>query len=273
MSPHHRSLFPQKLTHPSAARFYNLAAYPAIIPELRAEVKQVLSEHDNQMSTAALQSMKKLDSFLKETMRFHPPGAASFRRKVLRPFTLSNGQRIPAGVIIEVPAQAIARDPAVFPEPDKFDALRFYKLRQEARDNGEVEASAQNQFVSVSPSSLTFGYGRHACPGRFLAANEIKMVIANALLLYDIRNVEGVEERYPNMEFGGTVSFSALFRDFAWMEMLTLIRYSLFRILPRSCCLRGWHRLELLIAEVVNGEGSGALRTSQCNAMSTTPVS
>jgi len=175
--------------------------------ELRDEIRTVLAEHGGVMSTPALQAMKKVDSLLKETLRFHPLSAGSFERKVLRTFTLSSGQVIPAGTVIEVPVHAIAHDPGVFPNPDQFDGLRFYKLRQEARENGEVEAAAQNQFVSVSQSSLTFGYGRHACPGRFLAANEIKMIVAMALLMYDITLVDGAEKRYPNLEFGATVSF------------------------------------------------------------------
>jgi hypothetical protein len=35
-------------------------------------VKTVLAEHDNHFTSHALQSMKKLDSFLKETLRVHP---------------------------------------------------------------------------------------------------------------------------------------------------------------------------------------------------------
>ncbi|GAB1316846.1 hypothetical protein MFIFM68171_07056 [Madurella fahalii] len=182
--------------------FYNLAAYPEYIPELREEIRSVLAEHGGVYTSSALQAMKKLDSFLKETMRFHPAGLASFSRKVNKGFTLSNGQAVPAGVIIEVPADAVAHDPDVFPEPGKFDPWRFYRLRQHAREEGEAEAAAQNQFVSVNPNVLTFGYGRHACPGRFFAANEIKMIVANTLLMYDIKLPEGVAERYPNIMFG-----------------------------------------------------------------------
>lgn len=62
-----------------------------------------------------------------------------------------------------------------------------------------VEA-AHNQFVSISPNSLGFGYGRHACPGRFFAANEIKMIVARAILTWDVRNAGGEMARYPNWE-------------------------------------------------------------------------
>lgn len=68
-----------------------------------------------------------------------------------------------------------------------------------------AEAVANSQFVSVGTSSLTFGYGRHACPGRFFAANEIKMVIATALQHYDMKLVDGETERYPNLTFGAQV--------------------------------------------------------------------
>jgi cytochrome P450 len=132
---------------------------------------------------------------------------ASFQRKVLQTFTLSNGQVIPAGVNIEIPAVAVNSDDELFPDADKFDPLRFYRLRQQAREGGgSTESAALNQFVSVSQNSLTFGYGRHACPGRFFAANELKMILANSLLKYDIKVVEGSKGRYPNMEFAHMVS-------------------------------------------------------------------
>ncbi|KAH8655513.1 cytochrome P450 [Xylariales sp. PMI_506] len=188
--------------------FYSIAAVPDFIPELREEIEQALKENDGIFTSNALQSMKKLDSFLKETLRFYPAtmanlsAIASFQRKVLQPFSLSDGQVIPQGITIEVPAVAISFDPEIFPNPEKFDPLRFYKIRQLARDGGSnPENAALNQFVSVSQNSLTFGYGRHACPGRFFAANELKMILSNMLLKYDIRLVDGATERYPNMEF------------------------------------------------------------------------
>ncbi|KAK3899167.1 hypothetical protein C8A05DRAFT_46703 [Staphylotrichum tortipilum] len=187
--------------------FYNLAAYPQYIPELREEIRAVLAEHNGVFTSAALQAMKKVDSFIKETMRLHPAGAASFQRKVNKPFKLSNGQVIPAGVMIEVPSYVVSRDPDLFDDADKFDPWRFARLREEARAAGEVEAAAVNQFVSVSPNILTFGFGRHACPGRFFAANEIKMIVANFVMDYDMKLPDGVEERYPNIAFGVAPSF------------------------------------------------------------------
>jgi cytochrome P450 len=109
--------------------------------------------------------------------------------------------------MIEVPAVCVNSDMDVFPDADKFDPLRFYKLRQDARTAGSVEGGALSQFVSVSQSSLTFGYGRHACPGRFFAANEIKMILSNLLMCYEIKLEEGSAARYPNIELANMVRY------------------------------------------------------------------
>lgn len=49
---------------------------------------------------------------------------------------------------------------------------------------------------------MHFGYGRHACPGRFFAANEIKLILARILVDYDIRMPDGLTERYANLKMG-----------------------------------------------------------------------
>jgi hypothetical protein len=43
-----------------------------VIQELRNEVQAVLNENGGKLTHTALQSMKKLDSFMKETMRYYP---------------------------------------------------------------------------------------------------------------------------------------------------------------------------------------------------------
>ncbi|GKT81246.1 cytochrome P450 [Colletotrichum tofieldiae] len=185
---------------------YTLAAMPEFVPVLRRDIQQALVESKGVFTSIAMQNMKKLDSFLKECMRFHLLGPASFQRKVLKTFTLSNGQVIPKGSIIEVPTIGIYNDKEFFPDADEFDPLRFYKLRLSKKEqktgSKQAEVVASAQFVSVGQSSLTFGYGRHACPGRFFAVNEIKMIMATLLLNYDLMNPGGSRERHPNLVSG-----------------------------------------------------------------------
>jgi cytochrome P450 len=127
-------------------------------------------------------------------------------RKVLKGFTLSNGQYIPAGVTIEVPSHAVYMDDANYPDGEKFDGFRAYKLRLQ----GGATNHARNMFVTTNETNLAFGYGRHACPGRFFAANEIKMILARIILEYDFKNVDGSTERIKNQELGRGVSFAPL---------------------------------------------------------------
>lgn len=46
---------------------------PEIVPELRNEIREVLAESNGIFTGPALQKMKKMDSFLRETSRFDPP--------------------------------------------------------------------------------------------------------------------------------------------------------------------------------------------------------
>lgn len=45
----------------------------------------------------------------------------------------------------------------------------------------------KHQFVTTSPDSIAFGHGSHACPGRFFASNEIKVVLVELLRRWDFR--------------------------------------------------------------------------------------
>ncbi|KAF4903983.1 Cytochrome P450 monooxygenase ATR2, partial [Colletotrichum viniferum] len=185
--------------------FNNLAATPDLVATLRQEVEEVFAETDGNITAVALQKMVKLDSFLKKIMRYYPQSATAFQRKVMKPVTLPNGQTIPTGVILEVPSHTINYDETMHATPDVFDALRFYKIRKEkeaaleskmSAEDAFAEAATNNQFASVGDTSLAFGYGRNACPGRFFAANEMKMVLATTFLKYDLKMPDGCTERY-----------------------------------------------------------------------------
>lgn len=100
--------------------------------------------------------------------------------------------------------EALYHDPSFFPEAETFDYLRFYNKRI-----SEPGAANKYQFVSTSPTHINFGHGNAACPGRFFASNEIKMLLAHVLLNYDVKlENEGVlpkpfwydRTRIPNLK-------------------------------------------------------------------------
>jgi ent-kaurene oxidase len=85
-------------------------------------------------------------------------------------------------------------------DPGKFDGYRFHRARQEPSAN--VNASSQaGQFTTTGLGSLMFGHGKYACPGRFFASLESKLVLMHVLLNYDLRLRDGVKERPKNLLF------------------------------------------------------------------------
>ena len=93
--------------------------------------------------------------------------------------TLSDGTLLPAGSRIMISTDK-ARDPRVCYEPTDFNLKRY--LRE---DSG-------NRFVTASTSQMGFGYGQHACPGRFFVSDMMKISLAFMLIKYDFRCSPGI---------------------------------------------------------------------------------
>ena len=52
---------------------YDMCARPEYIKALKEEAKLALSEDDNVWQFSTIQRLKRLDAFLKESLRFHQP--------------------------------------------------------------------------------------------------------------------------------------------------------------------------------------------------------
>ncbi|KAI0025227.1 cytochrome P450 [Xylariomycetidae sp. FL0641] len=174
-------------TETTCQALLDLCEYPEVAAQLRAEAVRVLGEHG--WAKTSLYKLKLLDSFLKEGQRVRPMGTASMNRYVERDTTLADGTALPRGARLMVAANFL--DPAVYADPDRFDAARFLKLRQ---NPGQENAW---QFVTTSPHHTLFGHGQHACPGRFFASNEVKIALCHFLLKYDWRFVPGEGRPQP----------------------------------------------------------------------------
>jgi cytochrome P450 len=79
-------------------------------------------------------------------------------RKVLKPFTFSDGTFLPVGSTVAVPVSALHRDAELYNDPNVFDALRFFR---EANEESENE-SKKGQMVTTGVNYVPFGHGRHA---------------------------------------------------------------------------------------------------------------
>ncbi|KAF4468394.1 cytochrome P450 monooxygenase [Fusarium albosuccineum] len=152
-----------------------------LIEPLREEILRVLAARG--WSKAALTEMKLLDSVLKEIQRLKPNQITSMHRNVNTDVVLSDEFHLAAGTSITVSAERM-RDPLIYDNPDEFDGYRFERLRQTSNES-------RHQLVGTSLDHLGFGFRRHACPGRFFAADEAKIALSHLLLEYEWKLSEG----------------------------------------------------------------------------------
>lgn len=227
----HPMLQSQGGTDPAFGSIYDLAARPEYQDPIRTEVKAALAKNNGVLTKDALYQCTILDSFLKESQRMNPEvfskskkhleetffvalvsahdrdksadyTPAFGKRVLLKDFRLSDGTVIPKGTFVCCPIEAVTHDPAHYENPDEFDGYRHYRLRQQGGFAGE-----KHQWISTNQATLSFGYGKHSCPGRFFATIEIKLIFAFIMLNYDLAMPEG-QERPRNIVKGERVGVS-----------------------------------------------------------------
>ncbi|EPQ50606.1 cytochrome P450 [Gloeophyllum trabeum ATCC 11539] len=156
-----------------------LATRPEYVPLLRAEVEDAIQTHG--WGKNAMDQLPKLDSFLKESMRFNVLGSTSLPRRAREPFSFSDGTYIPRGTYVAT-TWSNHFDEQHYPGATSFDGLRFYK---ESSSSGQGRV---NEVIRTSPYYQPFGHGKHVWyPGRFVASCIMKGVLAHILLNYDVK--------------------------------------------------------------------------------------
>jgi ent-kaurene oxidase len=174
---------------------FDLAARPDYVKILREEAEDVFEQNNGEWTLESMGQLRKMDSFIKESQRYFSATVITFQRKTLKPLTLSDGTYLPANTYLFSPSTAISGDPSVYKDPNMFDGLRFYKLRQHT-----PEDDMRYQLISTGSTQMHFGIGRHACPGRWFASHEIKLILVTLLSKFDIKLKEG-ESRPKNFTF------------------------------------------------------------------------
>ncbi|XEV04478.1 hypothetical protein FSHL1_009765 [Fusarium sambucinum] len=170
---------------------FNLCQHPELFKPLRDELVTVLSREGG-MTKAALYNLKLMDSVIKESQRLRPIVLGAFRRIALANVTLPNGDILRKGDRV-IGETTHMWGPELYDNALEFDPYRFVRMRESGEEH-------KAHLVSTSPDHLGFGHGVHACPGRFLAANEIKILLCHLLLKYDWKLPEGAE---PKSSFVG----------------------------------------------------------------------
>jgi cytochrome P450 len=158
------------------------------ISGLYAECKDVSEKHVGLGTAEAVESLYRIDSTIRESMRTSDVAVTNLFRDVSAgEVDLGHGITVPKGVRMAFPTQNIHLDPEYYENPKSFDAFRFSR-GFEGLDEAGMQARAQERELVVTPT-LTFlplGYGRHACPGRWFASQTMKQALAYIVLNYDV---------------------------------------------------------------------------------------
>ncbi|KAL7759464.1 hypothetical protein ACKLNR_009554 [Fusarium oxysporum f. sp. zingiberi] len=167
------------------------------IATLRDEMDRILGTDDSvNWTKGGIQAMTRADSVARESIRLCSfGGRAVFRKVMIDDFKTEDGHHVPKGSIISFMGHPAQTDNELYEDGLKYDPFRFSRVRETAANRDEKAPPVT--FVTTSPEFLTFGHGKHACPGRFLIDFEMKMILAYALRNYDIKFADEYEGKRP----------------------------------------------------------------------------
>ncbi|KAG9233638.1 putative Ent-kaurene oxidase [Amylocarpus encephaloides] len=192
----------------SSNLMFDLAAYKgtaSLFDRIQEQISAVLETENGTWNKTSLSRMTILDSVLCESMRL----GGFVSRGVLKAVVakegvkLPSGEHLPYGAKVGIQAYPIHYDEKIYPRAHEFDPLRFYTPG--GHDNGDGKSkfskNKRSPLVTTSPHFMGFSHGRHSCPGRFFASQQLKIVLAYVATNYEI---EPLETRPANNWFVGS---------------------------------------------------------------------
>ena len=173
------------------------------LDSLREEASRTYNESGNVWTKASLAKLVRMDSVVRESLRLGALGAFGLNRKVVAKggVVTSSGIKLPEGAHVAVHNYGIQMMDGHYENAATWDPFRFSRMRESlseetaTQDSNQKVASntikdRQMAAVSTGPAFLTFGHGKHACPGRFFAVQEIKLLLATIVLNFDIHHIK-----------------------------------------------------------------------------------
>ena len=156
-----------------------LAKHPDAQEEVHKEAVRVL---ENRLPTAAdFPALRYAYMVFAETMRLYPPVWVIGRSCGPKPYEF-HGFEIPAGAVLIAPQIVVQRDARFWPDPEKFDPLRF----------AEEGKSSRPKFAYYP-----FGAGSRQCIGEGLAWMEGVFVLATIFRNWKVRPAPDAPETLP----------------------------------------------------------------------------
>jgi cytochrome P450 len=160
-----------------------------VVETLREEAARVYNEEGQRWTKNGLARMHHMDSAIRESMRMHNFIIWGAQRKVMAKggVIAPNGLHLPEGSSISVQAFAAHRSPEMYKNPDVFDPFRFSRLRETEEKESQSAHIKGITAATTSDHFMHFGHGRYACPGRFFAIQEVKLLLAYLIINYEVK--------------------------------------------------------------------------------------
>ena len=134
-----------------------LGAYPEWQDRIRAQIDAVKAKTGGALTYETLGDLDVIELVMKESLRLIPP-VPSMPRRALKDFVFMN-HSIPAGSHVGINPMMTHRLPDVWPDPERFDPLRFTPENSKGR----------HKYAWVP-----FGGGGHMCLGLHFAYMQVK---------------------------------------------------------------------------------------------------
>ncbi|PSN62984.1 cytochrome P450 76C3 [Corynespora cassiicola Philippines] len=154
-----------------------LSAYPSVRQKAYQELSRVVGP-SRSPTFADEPELPYIRAIVKETMRIRPVTNIGTPHYTTADISYKN-IHIPANSVVAIQQYPIHYDPALFPNPERFDPDRYLAFPEKAGVYAAGAASERDHW--------NFGAGRRICSGLHLAENSMFVVLAKMLWAFDVR--------------------------------------------------------------------------------------
>ncbi|KAI8982138.1 cytochrome P450 [Mycotypha africana] len=165
-----------------------LIVRPDLKEQLLEEIRRV-SPGDKPVTYDELQQMAFLNNFVREVLRQGTDPLAT-GKKAMRDYTYYNGYQVPKGRLVQTASRQLN-----------------FGTNSTRSTIEEMDPTKSNNKTTTTPARdyVAFGMGKHLCPGRFFATQEIEMSLVYLLKNYDFNTVRN-RKPYPITTIAGILN-------------------------------------------------------------------